>query len=84
MAKIDIYTTTYCPYCVRAKALLQQKGVAFEEFNIDHEPTLRPEMIARSNGKTSVPQIFIDEKHVGGCDELFSLHAGNDLDPLLN
>lgn len=84
MAKIDIYTTTYCPFCVRAKALLAHKGVAFEEIKIDHNPALRPEMITRSSGKTSVPQIFIDEKHVGGCDELFALHAADSLDALLN
>ena len=84
MAKIDIYTRAYCPFCVKAKALLQKKNVTFKEIKIDHNPALVPEMLTRSKGKTSVPQIFINDTHVGGCDDLFALHATNDLDPLLN
>ena len=83
MAKIDIYTKATCFFCARAKALLEQKGVSFNEIKIDANPELRPEMIERSNGGYTVPQIFIDETHVGGCDDLFALHASNKLDALL-
>lgn len=84
MAKIDIYTKATCFFCARAKALLEQKGVSFNEIKIDANPELRPEMIERSNGGYTVPQIFIGDKHVGGCDDLFALHASNKLDTLLN
>jgi len=83
MAVIDIYTTSYCPYCVRAKALLTQKGQHFNEINVDETPMLRAEMMQRSNGGRTVPQIFIGKTHVGGCDELYALEASNQLDPLL-
>jgi len=83
MITIDIYTTTYCPYCVRAKALLTQKGVAFNEIQVDDKPELRAEMTQRSNGGRTVPQIFINNKIIGGCDDLFALEASNQLDPLL-
>ena len=80
---VDIYTKGHCPYCVRAKALLTQKEVSFREIKIDENPGLRPEMIERSNGGTTVPQIFINDAHVGGCDDLMALEAGNNLDSLL-
>ncbi len=84
MAKVEIYTTQYCPYCVRAKALLSQKGVDFHEIKIDENPALRSEMISRSNGAYTVPQIFIADTHVGGCDDLYALEANDALEPLLN
>ncbi len=83
MANIDIYTKSTCPYCIRAKALLSQKGVNFNELKIDSDSDLREKMIARSQGAYTVPQIFIDDLHVGGCDDLFALHARGELDELL-
>jgi glutaredoxin 3 len=80
---IDIYTKAYCPYCTRAKALLSQKQVPFNEIKIDENPERRPEMIQRSNGGSTVPQIFINNHHVGGCDDLFYLEAQGKLDSLL-
>ncbi|MGS2721822.1 glutaredoxin 3 [Paraglaciecola aestuariivivens] len=83
MSKIDIYTKGHCPYCHRAKALLAQKAVHFNEIQIDIQPELRSAMIERANGKSTVPQIFIKDIHVGGCDDLFALEAKNQLDSLL-
>ncbi len=83
MSTVTIYTKVYCPYCVRAKALLTQKGVEFEEFKIDEQPELRPQMIALAGGRTTVPQIFINGQHVGGCDDLHALDAQGQLDKLL-
>jgi len=83
MSTVTIYTKVYCPYCVRAKALLTQKGVKFEEFKIDEQPELRPQMIALAGGRTTVPQIFINGQHVGGCDDLHALDAQGQLDKLL-
>jgi len=83
MPPIDIYTTTYCPYCIRAKALLTRKGVAFNEINLDDDPLRRREMIQRANGGRTVPQIFIGDRHVGGCDDIHALDAAGGLDPLL-
>jgi len=80
---VTIYTKDYCPYCVRAKALLSQKGVSFTEFRIDHQPELRGEMITLAGGRTTVPQIFIGDLHVGGCDDLYALEAQAKLDALL-
>ncbi|MEH6824275.1 MAG: glutaredoxin 3 [Motiliproteus sp.] len=80
---IIIYSTAYCPFCVRAKALLDTKGAAYEEIRVDIQPLLRREMMARSGGRSSVPQIFIDDIHVGGCDELMALERQGRLDPLL-
>ncbi|MFD2165551.1 glutaredoxin 3 [Thalassotalea euphylliae] len=82
-SKVEIYTKAFCPFCVRAKALLEHKQAAFTEFKIDENPSLRPEMIERANGGSTVPQIFIGEKHVGGCDDLFALEAASKLDELL-
>jgi glutaredoxin 3 len=82
MSKIDIYTKPYCPYCDRAKALLEQKGAEFNEIVASHDPALRAEMNARS-GRYTYPQIFIDDRHIGGCDDLMALESRGGLDPLL-
>jgi glutaredoxin 3 len=83
MATVDIYTKGHCPYCHRAKALLADKGVEFNEIEIDVNPELRSGMIERAKGGHTVPQIFINDQHVGGCDDLFALEAKNKLDTLL-
>ena len=83
MADIEIYTKFLCPYCTRAKALLESKGVGFREIDVTMDAGLRRTMIERSNGRTTVPQIFIDGQHVGGSDELAALDARGGLDPLL-
>jgi glutaredoxin 3 len=80
--KVVVYGTGWCPYCTRAKQLLEKKGVAFEEIDIDARPEARKEMTARS-GRSSVPQIFIGATHVGGCDDLHELEASGRLDTLL-
>jgi glutaredoxin 3 len=82
MANIEIYTKATCPFCHRAKALLQSKGAQFNEIAIDNDPKKREEMIERS-GRTTVPQIFIDGQHIGGCDDLHALDAKGGLDSLL-
>ena len=82
MQPVVIYSSDYCPYCMRAKQLLSRKGVAFTEINVDGEPQLRAEM-ARKAGKTSVPQIWIGATHVGGCDDLYALERAGKLDALL-
>ncbi|NEY30026.1 glutaredoxin 3 [Escherichia coli] len=82
MANIKIYTKATCPFCHRAKALLQSKGAQFNEIAIDNDPKKREEMIERS-GRITVPQIFIDGQHIGGCDDLHALDAKGGLDPLL-
>ncbi|MBB4265208.1 glutaredoxin 3 [Roseospira visakhapatnamensis] len=83
MAKVEIYTTPICPFCHRAKQLLQRKGIGFVEHNVMLDPSRRAEMKARSNGGRTVPQIFVDDRHVGGCDDLYALDARGGLDPLL-
>lgn len=83
MQKVELYTKGYCPYCKRAKALLSQKGVDFTDIEIDKNPELRPTMIERANGASTVPQIFIGSTHVGGCDDLFALESAGKLDALL-
>lgn len=83
MSKVEIYTKGHCPYCHRAKALLAQKGVEFEEIAIDVQPELRDVMIERAHGGWTVPQIFINDTHVGGCDDLFALESQQKLDALL-
>ena len=80
--KVVMYTTGWCPYCTRAKQLLDRKGVDFEEIDVDARPEARKEMTARS-GRSSVPQIFIGATHVGGCDDLHELEASGRLDTLL-
>lgn len=82
MANVEIYTKATCPFCHRAKALLSQKGVDYQEIAIDGDADKREEMIKRS-GRTTVPQIFIDAQHVGGCDDLYALDSRQGLDPLL-
>ncbi len=81
MARVEIYATEYCPYCVRAKRLLKSKGVDFVEYDVSM--TGRDEMTRRANGRTTVPQIFIDGVHVGGCDDLHELDRRGKLDPML-
>ncbi|MBB3104309.1 glutaredoxin 3 [Azomonas macrocytogenes] len=80
--KIVIYTSAWCPYCIRAKGLLEKKGVAFEEIDVDGKPAVRAEMSHKA-GRTSVPQIWIGEHHIGGCDDLFALERAGRLDELL-
>jgi glutaredoxin 3 len=83
MAKIEIYTKAFCPYCTRAKRLLDSKGAAFEEFDITMGGERRAEMIQRASGRTTVPQVFIDDRHIGGSDDLAALDRQGGLDPLL-
>ncbi len=82
-AKVEIYTWSTCPFCIRAKALLDKKGVEYTEYCLDGDEPGRREMANRANGRRSVPQIFIDDQHVGGCDDLYALNARGGLDPLL-
>ena len=82
MPKVTMYSTRFCPYCVRARKLLEKKGVEFTDIRVDSEPQLRAQMISRA-GSSSVPQIFIDEEHVGGCDELYELEFDGLLDEKL-
>jgi glutaredoxin 3 len=81
-APVLMYTTSWCPYCARARELLNSKGVAFQEIDIESQPNEREEMVRRS-GRATVPQIFIGERHIGGSDELHELDAAGGLDPLL-
>lgn len=83
MKTVDIYTSPLCGYCHAAKRLLTQKGVAFTEIDVLADPMRRPEMEKRSEGGRTVPQIFIGDLHVGGCDELYALDRAGNLDPLL-
>lgn len=83
MAEIEIFTQPYCPYCARAVELLTRKGVGFREINAPHGTAARQEAIARSGGRTTVPQIFIDGAAIGGCDDLYALERAGKLDPLL-
>jgi glutaredoxin 3 len=83
MAKITIYTTNACPYCAAAKSLLTKKGVKFDEVDVSYDAAERARMMAKSGGRRSVPQIFVGETHVGGCDDLHALDAKGGLDPLL-
>ena len=83
MAQVDIYTTMWCPYCSRAKSLLERKGVAYREISLDEEPGRRTEMVERAHGGRTVPQIFIDGEHVGGCDDIHALDRAGKLDAKL-
>ncbi len=83
MAKIEIYTTQICPYCVRAKDLFKRKGVNYEEIYVDGDDALRMKMMERAGGQRTVPQIFIDDQHIGGCDDLYALDHAGKLDALL-
>lgn len=82
MPPITVYSTTYCPYCVRAKQLLERKGAAFNEINVEDDAE-REKMIARAGGRRTVPQIFIGDTHVGGFDDLNALDKAGKLDPML-
>ncbi|MEM6432859.1 MAG: glutaredoxin 3 [Cyanobacteria bacterium P01_D01_bin.115] len=83
IAQVEIYTWQTCPYCIRAKLLLWWKGVEFTEYKIDGDGGARVRMAERANGRKSVPQIFINNAHIGGCDELYALDAKGQLAPLL-
>lgn len=83
MAKVEIYTKMWCPYCIRAKQLLESKGASYEEFDITMGGPKRAEMLDRSNGRTTVPQVFIDGRHIGGSDDLAALDARGGLEALL-
>jgi glutaredoxin 3 len=83
MAEVEIYTTPWCPYCWRAKRLLETKGVKYVEVDLWQESARRAEMVARANGRTTVPQLFIDGRGIGGSDELAALEASGKLDGLL-
>lgn len=82
-ANVEIYTWASCPYCLRAKALLNSKGVKFQEHAIDGDESARQAMAARAHGRRSLPQIFINDRHIGGCDDLHALDASGGLNPLL-
>lgn len=83
MPKVTIYTTPICPYCVRAKQLLKHKGIPFDEVDVLREPGRREEMLTRANGRRTVPQIFVGNIHVGGCDDLYELEHEGKLTMLL-
>jgi glutaredoxin 3 len=83
-ANVEIYTWSSCPFCLRAKALLTQKDIPFTEYCIDGDDEAREQMAQRANGKRSLPQIFIDDTSIGGCDELYDLEQQGKLDPILN
>ena len=83
MARVEVYTTMLCPFCWRAKKLLEERGATFQEVDVMCDGGLRNEMRQRAGGRTSVPQIFINGQHVGGCDELYALDRAGKLKPLL-
>jgi len=83
MKKIRVYTSQICPYCVRAKSLLKKKGADYEEIDVTMDVAARDQMLKESGGARTVPQIFIGDTHVGGCDELYALEREGRLDPLL-
>ncbi|AFZ02721.1 glutaredoxin 3 [Calothrix sp. PCC 6303] len=82
-AKVEIYTWRTCPFCIRAKSLLTRKGVEFTEYSIDGDENARSKMAQRANGRRSLPQIFINDTHIGGCDDIHDLEAEGTLDSLL-
>ena len=83
MPNVTIYTSAYCPYCSSAKRLLDRKRVAYEEISIDGKSAVRAEMRLKAGGRNTVPQIWIGDRHVGGCDDLYALDDAGGLDPLL-
>lgn len=83
MARIEVYSTFLCPFCYRAKTLLDSKGVAYEEIDVMLRPDRRAEMTKRSGGRTSVPQVFVNGVHIGNCDELCALEAEGELDAII-
>lgn len=84
MPSVEIYTWRTCPFCIRAKQLLDRKGVTYTEYSVDGDEPARDAMAARGNGRRSVPQIFIADQHIGGCDELHALERAGKLDSLLS
>ncbi len=84
MSKVEIYTWQYCPFCIRAKSLLKKKNINFTEYKIDGDEDARALMIKRADGRRTVPQIFIDNEGIGGCDDLYILENENKLDALFN
>ena len=84
MSKVEIYTWQYCPFCIRAKFLLKKKNINFTEYKIDGDEDARALMSERAHGRSTLPQIFIDNKGIGGCDDLYTLENENKLDALLN
>ncbi len=82
--KVEVYTWRTCPYCISAKELLEQKNVEFIEYRIDGDESARSQMAKRANGRRSVPQIFIDDQHIGGCDDMYYLDSQGKLDQLLS
>lgn len=80
---VEIYTTPWCPFCIRAKALLDDKGIAYTEYDVSFDDEKRLEMLKRSEGRSTVPQIFIDGQGIGGSDELHALERAGELDPML-
>lgn len=83
MPRVEIYTTQWCPYCVAAKRLLDRKGVTYEEIDVSRDPGMRAEMMRRAPGRYTVPQIFVDGRHIGDCDGIHALDREGKLDPLL-
>lgn len=83
MPTVEIYTSPFCGFCHAAKRLLSQKGVTFAEFDVSRDPGLRQKMMERAHGRYTVPQIFVGETHVGGCDDLYAMDRAGKLDPLL-
>ena len=83
MQSVEIYTSPLCGFCHRAKHLLNSKGISFTEYDLAQQPNLRGQMLERANGARTVPQIFVGETHVGGCDDLYALERAGKLDPLL-
>ena len=83
MTKVEIYTWRFCPYCLRAKELLRSKGISFVEYSIDGDNAARERMVTRAEGRRTLPQIFINEQGIGGCDELYALDQKQKLDILL-
>ena len=83
MAHVTIYTKPYCPYCIRARSLLEQKGVDFTEVAAAFDPEKKAEMVQRSGGRMTFPQIFVGDRHIGGCDDMLALERSGQLDPLL-
>ncbi len=84
MSKVEIYTWQYCPFCIRAKSLLNKKNINFTEYKIDGDEDARASMTERADGRRTLPQIFIDNEGIGGCDDLYTLENENRLDALLN
>ncbi|MGB3317026.1 MAG: glutaredoxin 3 [Albidovulum sp.] len=83
MNRVEIYSTPWCPFCIAAKRLLERKGITYEETDVSGNAELRQDMMRRANGRHTVPQIFIGDTHVGGCDELHALDHAGKLDPML-